>query len=178
MLAAVEREVLGQRQRHARRQQSFHAGRIGERKKHHRAGQRAGVLEIADEKFRDVVLDAHRGEHDGKAGVRLQQPRLPDDLRGNAVVRQAVAGKNRQLLAAHQRVHAVNRGNARLDEFARIAPRKRIDRQTVHIAAIGGKCGCAAISRPAQAVKNAAQHLPGNRELKTFTKKPSTQRLT
>ena len=85
------------------------------------------------------MLDAHRGEHDGELDVLLQQPRLPDDLRGDAVVRQAVAGKDRQLLAAHQRVHAVNRGQAGLDEFARIAPRKRIDRQAVHVAPIGGQ---------------------------------------
>ena len=45
VLAAVERQMLGQRQRHARRQQPLDARRIGQREEHHRAGQRAGVLE-------------------------------------------------------------------------------------------------------------------------------------
>ena len=109
--------------------------------------------------------------------VLLQQPRLPDDLRGNAVVRQAVAGKDRQLLAAHQRVHAVNRGHTGLDELARIAPRKWIDRQAVHVAAVGGQRGRAAIGRPAESVKHAAQHLPRNRQPKTFAEKTDAQSL-
>ena len=66
----------------------------------------------------------------------FQQARLPDDLGGNAVVRQAVSGKDRQLLASHQCIHPVDGRQARLDKFARIAPGIGVDRQPIDIAAV------------------------------------------
>ena len=77
------------------------------------------LLEVAHEELRDVVLDAHAGEDDGELDVLAQELGLADDLRGDLVVRQAVAAEDRQLLPAHQRVHAVDGGDAGLDEVAR-----------------------------------------------------------
>ena len=92
-------------------------------------------------------------------------------------MRQAVAGKDRQLLAAHQRVHAVDGGHTGLNEFTRITPGKRIDRLAIHIAPVGGQRGRTAIGRPAESIKNAAQHLPRNRQAKTFAEKTDAQSL-
>ena len=45
---------------------------------------------------------------------------LPRNLRRQLVVRQSVAGKDRQLLTSHKRVHQIDGGDAGLDEVARV----------------------------------------------------------
>ena len=175
VLAAVKGQVLRQGQGDPRREKALHARRIGQGKEHDGAGQRAGIPEIADEELGHVMLHAHGGEHDGELDLLLQQPRLPHDLGGHAVVRQAVSGKDRQLLAADQRVHPVNGRQARLDEFARIAPGEGVDRHAVHIAPVGGERGRTAVGRPAQTVEDAPQHLPRNGQAKTFPQEAGAQ---
>ena len=110
MLAAVKGQVLGEGQGDPRRQEAFHARRVRQGKEHDCPGQGTRFPEISDKEFRNIMLDPHRGKNDGKLDLLVQEPRLPDDLGGHPVVRQTVAGKHRELLAAHERVHPVDGG--------------------------------------------------------------------
>ena len=62
------------------------------------------------EEVRNIMFDAHRAEHDSKLFIRLITERcLLYYLGGQLVVRQAVAGKYRELLPPDQRGQPVNR---------------------------------------------------------------------
>ena len=130
MLALVEGEVLGGAQREARRQQSLRARVAGEVEEQRRALQRAALLEAAPEVLGAVVGHADAGEDDDEVfAVSTAKARMAGDLDGQPVVWQAAAREQRQLLAAHQAVHQVQRADAGLDEVARQCARHRVQRQ-------------------------------------------------
>jgi hypothetical protein len=83
-----------------------------------------------------VVLNAQGGKHDRELDPPFQQARLPDDLRGKAVVRQAVTGKDWQLLTPHQCVDSVDRRHTCLNKLPRVLPCVRVDRKPVDVAAV------------------------------------------
>ena len=68
--------------------------------------------------------------------------------------RQAVAGEDRQLLAAHERVEPVDRRDAGLDELGRVRARDRVDRQPVEVALGLGQERGPAVDRAAHAVED------------------------
>ena len=134
---ALVGEVLGRGQRAARRDEALDGGVVGEGEEHDDVGENAAVLEGVDEEARHVVLDAHGGEDDDEGLVGGEDLRLADDLRGEPVVRQAVAGEDGQLLAADQGVHPVDAGDAGLDEVPGVGARGGVDGHAVHVQAAG-----------------------------------------
>ena len=131
MPSFLEREVLGRRQRVARRQQALHARFVGEVQEHGRVTERAARFHREPELVGRVVRHADAGKDDGEAFLALgaAQARPLRDLRGQPVVRQAARREERQLLSAHQAVHHVDGRDAGLDEIARQRAPGRIDRE-------------------------------------------------
>ena len=130
----IESEVLRYGKRGARQDETFDGGFVGEIEEHHNLAEHAAVGESFAEKTRIGVGHAHRGEHHGEVGFPAWQPGLTHDLRGETVVRQARAGKNRQLLPTHQDVETIHRRQPGLYEFARVGARGRVDWRAVDVA--------------------------------------------
>ena len=105
MHVLFKRQIFRGRQSTARGQRPFDNRVVGQVDEHDDLFHDAGFLKAALEVIGDVVLDAHRAEHDAEVlSVALGQLRLPDDLNGQLVMRHTGAGENRQLLPADQRV--------------------------------------------------------------------------
>ncbi len=158
-------EILGGGERAARRDDALDRRRIRERQEHDDAGKDARFFEGVDEEPRDVVLDAHAGEHHDELFVGGEYLRLADDLGGEPVVRQAVPRKYRQLLAADQGVHAVDGRNARLDEVARILAGIGVDRIAVHVDELRRIHFGIAVDGLAESVEHAAHEPFGDAQL-------------
>jgi hypothetical protein len=142
VLAFAEGEVLGRAQRVARRQQPLRARVAREVEEERGALERAVALEAAPEVLGALERHADAGEDDREVLGIARAAALAGDLDREAVVRQAAAREERQLLAAHEAVHQVERRDAGLDEVARHLARDRVHRPastgTVRCAAIGG----------------------------------------
>ena len=92
--------------------------------------------------------------------------RLPDDLRGELVGGQTRAGEDRELLPADQRVQAVDRGDAGLDEVGRVARgRYGLMGAPLTSRSLLGDDGRPAVDRLAGAVEDPAEQLGRNAEL-------------
>ena len=167
----VERQVLRQREGRARGEKPFNGRRVRQAQEHGDVGQRAGVLEVFDEILGHVVLDAHPDEYDGELDIFADDARLAGDLRGDLVMGQAVAAEERQFLPAHERVHAVYRGNAGLDKVPRILARVRIQRLAVDVAPHAADRVGAAVRGPAQSVEDAPQHGPRDLQVQRLSQK-------
>ena len=171
MHAEIERKIFGQRQCGAWRNQTFDGRIVRQRQKHRHVVQHAGFLERINEEARHVVFDAHGREHDGELDVFVQQFRLAGDLRRHAVVRQAVAGENRQFLAADKRVHQIDGRNARLDEIARIFAGVGVDRHAIHVAAFRRQRRGQTVFWTRQTVEHAAEHVLRDGNAQRFAEK-------
>ena len=86
-------------------------------------------------------------------------------------MRQAGGREDRQLLAAHKRVQAVNGGYARLNEFRRIVARRGIDRRAIDVKALIGNNGRSAVDRRSHAVEHASQNIARNGKLGAVSQK-------
>src|SRR6185437_16771826 len=73
--------------------------------------------------------------------------------------RQSEAGEDRQLLATDERVQAVDRGDARLDELGRMVTGDGVDRHPVHIPVRVGLQGWPAVDRASGAVEDAPDEI-------------------
>jgi len=168
----VEGQELGQRQGHARGHDALHGRVIGEVQEHRRVRERAGFRKGGAEELGVVVLDAHGTKDDGKALVARGDARLAGDLGGQFVVRQPSAGEHRQFLPADEGVHAVDGGDARHDEVARIGAPGGVDRRAVHVPAILGDGRGDAIHRLAEAVQHPPEHRRRHRSPQGLPGKP------
>ena len=166
MPAFLEREVLGGSQRIAGRQQALHAGLVGQVQEHRGVAERAARLHRQAELLGGVVRHADAGEHDGETlrAARAAQACALRDLRGEPVVRQAARREQRQLLAAHEAVHDVDRADAGLDEVARQRAPRRVDREALDAHACPGGDGRAAVDRSADAVEHAPEQVRADAE--------------
>ena len=132
-------EIFGGGQGEARRQQALRRGFTGEVQEHRGVGERAGILHSAAEGLGSVVGNANADENNGETRLaRAPQSRILRDIAGDAIMRHAAGGEQRQLLPAHQAVHQVDRGDAGLYEILRQLARGRIDRDTVDAHAFAG----------------------------------------
>ena len=162
MLALDEGEILGGGQREPRCEQPLRRRVAGEIQEQRRALECAALLEALAKELGAVVRDADAGEHDREvvacASLRtLTQPRVAGDLDGETVVRQSAAGEYRQLLAAHQAVHQVERGDTGLDEVARSRARDRVDGQAFDAAHLARGDRRAAVDHLSDTVEHAAE---------------------
>ena len=172
VLALLEREVLGGGQREARRQQALCRRVAGEIEEQRRALQRAGLFERAAEVFGGRVGHADAGEHDGEVRrLGSAQARVGGDLDRNAVVRQAAAREDRQLLAPHQRVHQVHRRHAGFDEGARCRPRDGVQRHAVDAQPLLHGERRAAVDDDADAIEYPAEDPGTDAEIDRFAEK-------
>ena len=74
-------------------------------------------------------------------------------------MRQTGAGEHGQLLTAHERVQAVDGGNARLNELGRIVARCGVHRVAIDVKALFGNQRGAIVLRAAHAIEHAAEHI-------------------
>ena len=79
-------------------------------------------------------------------------------------MRQSAAGEQRQLLAAHETVHQVERRDARFDEVAGHRARHGVDRQAVDAQVLARRHRRAPVDHLADAVENAPENRRGDAE--------------
>ena len=126
-------KVFSRSQSTARRNNALNRRRVCQRLKHNNFRKNARFLKSVYEKACYVVFNAHAGKDHYKVFVRIAYLRLSDNLRGELVMRQTVARKNRQLLTADKRVHSVYCADTCLDKVARIDTRIRVYRVAVYV---------------------------------------------
>jgi hypothetical protein len=110
------RQVLGADERRARREQSFDRWIIRLIEIEHTSLERAALLKPLQERARLARGDANGDEHDRERLI-MRRPR-----------RQTRDREDRKLLAAYQRIEAVDRRDSCLDEVARGNAPRWIDR--------------------------------------------------
>ncbi len=93
-----------------------------------------------------------------------QEPGLAHDLGRQLVVGQPAHGEDGELLAPHQGVHAVDGGNARLDELLGIGAGRGVDGLAVDVPLVFPHRHRAPIQGPAHAVEDASQKIGGDRD--------------
>ena len=165
-------QILSGGQGHTGGGNTFHGGVIGQVAEQHGTVNGAGALELADKELRLLKGDADGGEHHGEVGAFVSQHLgLPGDLRRQIGVRQAGAGENRQLLAANQRVQAVNGGNTGLDELVGIVTGSGVHGQAVDVPVLFRQDLRAAVNGLAHAVEHPAQHIAGHAQLQGVSQK-------
>jgi hypothetical protein len=166
VVVQVVGQVFGGGQGRARGEQALDHRLVGQVEEHHHLVEHAAFLEAFLEEAGVGVGGAEGGEHHHEfRGFLAQQLGLAHDLGGHPVMGQAAAGEDGQLLAPGQGVHAVDGGNAGLDELTRIGSGGRVQRLAVHVAAVGGNDWGAAIPGQAGAVEHAAEDVPRHRQL-------------
>ncbi len=165
MHALLKGEVLRGGQRHARRRDTLNRGVGGEVREENGALHRAGAAELVGEELSLLERDADGGKHDGEARAVIEHLGLTRDLGGELRVRQTGAGEDRQLLAAHEGVQTVNRGDARLDELVGVVARGGVDGQAADVEILLGQQLRAAVDGLAHAVKDTAEHVLGHAQL-------------
>ena len=160
MHVALKSQILGGRQSHLGRNQTLHHRVVCQIQEHGHVLVGAALVEGTTEEIRHVMLDAHGGEHDAELLVGIiAQGRLLYQLGRQLIVGQAVAGENRQLLAADQGGQAVDGGKARPDIIAGVFPHDRIQWLAVHIPVDVGHDLAQTVDGLSQTVKGTAQDL-------------------
>jgi len=153
-----EREVLGDGERAARRQDALDGRVIRQVQEKHDALKGACGLELRHEVRRLAVRDAHRAEHDGEL-LTADDACLPDDLRGELIGRKTRTREDRQLLSTDERVEPVDGRDACLDEVSRLFTAERVDRRARDVEALLRDDGRAAIDGLAGTVQDTAEQL-------------------
>ncbi len=115
VIAGLEREELGLRERDARREQPFDRRVAGPVQVEDAALERRGLREAGEEAGGLALGDAEADEDHGE-GLAAWRACPLDDARRQLERGQAGSREDRQLLAAHERVHAIDGGDAGLDE--------------------------------------------------------------
>ena len=158
MQPALEGEVLGDRQRGTRREQPLHRGVVGEVQEEHGALERCSPRQTARRKklaSRWVTPIAAKTTTNSSPSVAAGHAGLRGDLRGQLGGGQAEAREDRQLLAAHERVEAVDRRDARLDELGGVIASDGVDRLPVDVTVGLGLERRPAVDRSARTVEDA-----------------------
>ena len=170
----LEREVLGDRQRRTRSEQPLDRGILGDVEEENRSLECRALGEPRAEEPGLALGHAHRGEDDHElvGSIAPGYGRLRRDLRGELGGRQAEPGEDRQLLAADERVQAVDRRDPGLDELVRMVAGDGVDRRSVDVAVRIGLHRRPAVDGTAGAVEDAADQIEpdgGTRDLAAST---------
>ena len=159
MHIALERQELCQRKCGPWCYDALHGRVVGQIQEHGRIAQRATLIKAPAKELGVIVTHTECHKNDGKLFIRVGNMRLTRDLGRQLVVRQTTAGKDRQLLAAHQRVHAVDGRNARHNHILRIDAPRGVDGCPIDVAQSVRDGRLDAVDRLAQAIKNTSKHL-------------------
>ena len=135
-----------------------------------RTVDRACRLKVIDKVFRVLERNTDSGKNNGEFGIRAAYLRLTRNLYRKVCVGQTGSGENRQLLPANQRIQAVNRGNARLNELSGVFPCRRINGRAVDVQTFFGNDFGAAVHGLAHAIEYASQNVRGNAEIQALAK--------
>ncbi len=153
----LEGQLFGEGQRTTRRHEALF-GRIGSQVEEHGGiRQGAGALQLFAEIGGVIVLNAHRGKDHRKVLFCSANACLACDLRGQLIMRQAVAREDRQLLSAHQRVHRIDDRHPCLNHVHWVVAVDRVDRTAVDAACFTFERQRHAIQGPSGAAQHAAQ---------------------
>nr|WP_237108779.1 hypothetical protein [Nonomuraea sp. MG754425] len=145
-----ERQMLGDGQRDAGREQPFDHGVAGEVEQQRQLRGRRAPLEDAAHGGRVAMGQSHGSEDDAErraAGVGLG-----GDLGGEFQVGQAALGEDGQLLAADQGGQRVDGGDAGDHRLGGRLPYRGVHRETGHRSAVAAEDRGAAVQRPAAPV--------------------------
>ena len=171
VIVEVESEIFGGGKCRARGEQALDDRFVGEVQEDDHLVQDAALFEAFLKESGIGMRGAEGGEDDDEFGrVVAQQLGLTHDLRRDPVMRQAAAGENRQFLAAGQGIHAVDGGNAGLDEFARVGAGGGVERLAVHVATVGGNDRRSSVARQSGAVEHAAEDVARNGQLERLVR--------
>ena len=116
-------------------------------------------LEVGNEEIRLFKGNTDGGEHYGEVLPASENLGLPRNLSCQLGVGKSGAGEYGQLLPSDQSVQPVDGGYAGLDEFRRVVPGRRINRQAVDVHPGVGDDFRTAVNGPSQSVKDAAKHI-------------------
>src|SRR6266581_4309127 len=119
--------------------------------------------------------DAHRREDHPEGLWAPGDLRLPRNLQRDLVVRQARTGEQRELLAAHERVEAVDRRDARLDELRGMFSGVRVDRGALDLDPLLREDRRTTVCRLAGSREDSAEHLARDGELDCLTEELHTR---
>ncbi len=164
-------QIFRRRQRHARRGDTLDRRVVRQIGKDDGAVDGAGAPEVLNEVLALLKGDADGGKHNGERLVRAEHAGLPRDLRRQRRMGQTGAGKDRQLLAADERIEPVDGGNACLDKLRRVGARRRVHGQTVDVLVFFRQDRGAAVDRLAHAIEHAAKHILAHAELQRMAEK-------
>ena len=85
----VERQVFCSGQSQSRRNQPLDGRVAGQVHEHYRPRECTGAFKVGHEVMRFLVGDAHGAEDDGELAFAAKRARLPRNLQGDVVMRQA-----------------------------------------------------------------------------------------
>ena len=159
-------KILRRSQRHLRGDEPLDDRIICKIEEHRDMIGNTALLKCSSEKLRDIILDAHRGKYNAEPLIRPRtQRRLCDQLGCQLIVRQSVAGENRQLLSANKSGQTIDGRNTRIDIIARILAPARVERHAVHVDPYVRDDRSQPVDRSADAVKRPAQNFFGESQL-------------
>ena len=157
----LERKVLGDGQRRARREQPLDRGIFGDVEEEDRSLERRALGEARAEESGLTLGHAHRGEDDDElvGSAAPGHGRLRRDLRCELGGREAEAGEDGQLLPSHERVQTVDRRDPGLDELVRMVAGDGVDRRPVDVAVCVGLHRGPTVDGTAGAVEDAEDQI-------------------
>ena len=170
-----EGQELGQAERDARRHHALERRFVGQIQEDGGAREQSGFFKSLLEVCRGIVRNAERDKDDRQRLRLVGDPRLQRDLRGQLVMRESGAGKYRELLSPHHRVHAVDSGDAGLDEILRIRARGGVQRSAMHVHSGFSHRRRQSVSWPAEPIEDAAEHLARDAGMERLTAKPQQE---
>ena len=171
LVTVLEREKLRQAQRDAGRNHPFERRFVGEIQEYGGSRKQPRFFESLLEICRGIVRNAERHKYHREGFGPFGNPRLQSDLSGQLIVRESRSREDRELLPAHHRVHAVDRGNAGLDEILRKRARGGIQRSAMHVHSGFRDGRRQSVSGPSQTVENAAEHFPRDTRMECLAAK-------
>src|SRR5712691_2989477 len=152
-------EILSGRQCESRGQDSFDGGVVCEVDEHGYVVEGSLFLEVVSEEASFISGDAHGREDCCEWFFGASDLGLPGNLGGDLVVWQSGRGEEGEFLSPDERVHAVDGGDACLDELSRIFSGERVDGTAVYIEIIIRNNSWAAVCGSAAAVEDPTEHV-------------------
>ena len=120
----------------------------------------ARFFKAAAKIFRNVILDAHRREHNAEVAlICAGDLRLTDDLHRQLIMLHTRTREDRELLTANQSRERIDARDTRVDVVSRIHARYGIDCGAVDVTAGLGIDGTQSVDRSARAVEDTSDDL-------------------
>ena len=166
-------QVFGHGQSHLGSDEPLHHRIVGQIDEHGHMVQDAAFPEGPFKIFRHIIFYTHGGKNNSKFFIGIvPQRRLHDDLGGQLVMGQAVAGEDRQLLAPDQGRKAVDGRDPGADIVSWVFSGHGVQALSVDIQPFFGKDRSQAVDGISDAVEGAPQHIHGHSDLHGMASEP------